>query len=203
MRMKFLFVDDHKIVAEALSQFIKSQLPDAVVIISNSKQEALQILTNTNDFDFIFSDLNFNGVFDGFDFLKEAKKVVPEKPFIVLSMHSEPAIMQKALESGACAYISKSDSPKSLFEAIASIQKNEVYISESCRPVLENGLHTDGSLSSREQEIAVLVTKGLNSKEIAGKLQISHRTVEVHRRNLMKKMGVQNTAQMVQQLKML
>lgn len=201
--MKILFVDDHIIVAEALSQFIKSQYPDATVRISNTKQDALALLTTENDFDVVFTDLNFNGVFDGFEFLKEAKKLVTSKPVMVLSMHTEGAIVHRSIESGASAYIAKSDSPTSIFQAIQSHQNGEIYVSESCRPNFEEGSYTDGALSSREQEIAAMVAEGLNSKEIAGKLQISHRTVEVHRRNLMKKMGVQNAAQMVKQLKML
>lgn len=200
--MKVLFLDDHLIVAEALSQFFKSQFPEAEVHICNRSEDKNHFIGPEKNYDFIFCDLNFNGVYAGFTLIKEIKFLYPLTPVIVLSMHSEKSLVTKSIDLGANGFITKSDPPDSIIEAIHQTKLNVLYLSPTILSTLEDSdLTSEQKLSSREQEIASLVTSGLSSKEIAEKLNISHRTVEVHRRNMMKKMGVTNTAQLVNQLK--
>lgn len=185
--MNLLLIDDHSIVLEALSALIKRGLPSADVFTLSDADLLAPLLEKDPRFDAILVDLNFKGELRGLDLIELIKTESPTTPVIVLSMHSEPAIVTQALERGANAYVSKSGAPSEILSALENVTGSKPATKEL--------------LSKREREIAELVVEGQSSREIAEKLFISVRTVEQHRNHILKKLGARNTAQLVVLLK--
>lgn len=198
--MKILIIDDHPIVIDALAGLIQDSFREATIVKNSQKKLVLDVLRAQGPFNFFICDLNFSGKIEGYEVIREARHIQKDLKVIVLSMHSELPIISEALRSGADAYVIKSDPPLEIFKAIEVCSQNKKFLSISCPSlnVLEN--NPTQHLSSREMQIAKLVAKGLKSKAIAYELKISERTVEVHRRNILRKLNVQNVAQMVSAL---
>ena len=197
--MKVLLVDDHLMVIEALGQMLGKSLPSVRVSTANDRLAALNFLKNNRDCRAVVCDLSFHGKMEGYLLVKELAERYPHLPVVVLSMHAEIAFVRKAFAEGALGYVLKTDSPEEICKAIEAVMKGEKYLSSSLKEkeVFAAGAPPSQSLSAREQEIAQLVRAGASSKVIGEKLKISPRTVEVHRRNIMKKLNVHNTAQLV------
>lgn len=196
--MKVLLVDDHLMIIEALAQLLSRRYPKFRVHTATSKDEALAFLKANSDCRMVVSDLSFHGKMEGYSLVNEISEKFPSVSAIVLSMHSEQAFVRKAMAEGARGYILKTESPEEIGLAIEKAAGGETYLSPSLRSANEGrnaSAHHD--LSARELEIARLVRSGASSKVIGEKLDISPRTVEVHRRNIMKKLQVSNTAQLV------
>lgn len=196
--MKILLVDDHVMIIEALAQMVRKYFPRAQISTAADRAAALNFLAANEDCDALVSDLSFHGKMDGYALVKEVSSKYPEMGVIVLSMHDEHAFVRKALVEGARGYIVKTDPPEEICRAIESVVAGKTYLSSSLNAKKIGELEPSAQeLSAREQEIAQLVKRGASSKVIGEKLSISPRTVEVHRRNLMRKLEVHNTAQLV------
>jgi DNA-binding NarL/FixJ family response regulator len=119
-------------------------------------------------------------------------------------MHSQPAYAKKMLQMGAKGYVTKNSSHEEMFTAIDTVMGGKNYICAEIKNIIsEQALQDEPSgpstneLSLREIEIIKLLKEGLSSKEIASRLQISARTAEVHRHNILKKLGLKNTASLI------
>ncbi len=152
--------------------------------------------------DIVSLDINLSGV-SGFDAVPLILKYSHGTRIITVSMHNSPAYAKKMLRLGAKAYITKSSSNEEVFKAVAAVMNGRIYICEEIKNILSdqllnedkpNGIHT---LSSREMEIIECIKRGVPSKEIAATLNISVRTVEVHRYNILKKLDLKNSAALV------
>jgi len=146
-------------------------------------------------------------IMNGMQATEVIKKKHPDVKVIVLTMHNEKAIIQKVLESGADGYLLKNTNQKELVTAIKEVNMGRKYFStevtlslasagEGSKVRLQN-VEVDTSLTEREIEILKLIAKGLSNKEIGDQLFISHRTVDTHRTNLMRKLDVKNIAGIV------
>ncbi len=117
-------------------------------------------------------------------------------------MHSQPAHARKMMQAGAKGYVTKNSSYEELMTAISDIHNNQTYICQDIKDILaqqsfegkDQGLN---SLSSREIEIIGYIKKGYSSKQIAEPLNITMKTIEVHRYNILKKLNLKNTAALV------
>jgi DNA-binding NarL/FixJ family response regulator len=149
-------------------------------------------------------DINMTPI-NGFEGTKLIRKYVPATKVIGMSMHSMPAYARRMLQSGAHGYVTKNSSKEELFEALVEVQKGNKYICEEVKNILAHqALDESGEtgpdlnvLSRREIDVIQLIKEGLSSKEIAQKLEISLKTVEVHRYNILKKLHLKNTAALV------
>ena len=189
-----LLVDDHRILLEGMKSLI--QEPFIVKEIATSGSEALQFL-KTDDFDLLITDYEMPGL-SGLELVKAAKAAHPEIKIIVLSMHDDPSVVRELLRSGALGYILKKDTYRILSDALVKVMEGKRFISDDIAEVLINTPEEEkGILTAREVEILKLVTKELNSRQIAEILFISERTVETHRKNIMKKTGATNLAGLV------
>ena len=196
--MKLLIVDDHRLVVEALAALLKKEFPAATVDCTFSAADASQAF-RLRDWDVLLCDLNMDGRIQGFSVVTEALKIHPAIKVIMLSMHSERAFVRRALSVGAHAYVVKTEAPEKIFEAIHSVCAGQQYLSPSVA-TLDMSKDVVSPLTTRELEVALLVVQGDSSKDIAKRLTISVRTVEVHRRSLMNKLDVNNVAQLVSAL---
>jgi DNA-binding NarL/FixJ family response regulator len=148
-------------------------------------------------------DINMSPV-NGFEATKQVRKFSPSSKIIGISMHSMPAYARRMLQMGAMGYVTKNSSKDELLTAIVDVNNGKKYICEEVKNILaqqeledDTGKPDMNVLSRRELDIVTLIKEGLSSKEIALKLAISLKTVEVHRYNILKKLNLKNTAALV------
>lgn len=209
--IKVLLVDDHKIIRDGLKAILMGSSNVNIVGECNNGQEALQYLEE-NQPDVIMMDINMpvmNGI--------EASKIIVEKypnvKILALTMHQEESYISKILGEGVHGYILKNSGRKDLVNAIQKVHEGGTYFSEEVSSIMMNkymkgtsgstksspraNLITIEDLTRREIEILQLIVEEFTNVEIGERLFISPRTVDTHRRNLLQKIGVKNTAGLV------
>ena len=199
-QIKIIIADDHSIFMEGISALISS---DKILIIANCKngQEVLDTLKNTKA-DLVISDINMP-VMDGITLTKKLKKLYPEIKIIILSMYEEKYIIKKAIAAGADGYMSKNLGKEEILTVIERCMKGEKYISKSTTKFkqqitkITNTKLTNIPLTNRENQILQLIMKEMANGDIALRLDISKRTVETHKKNMMLKLGVKNTVGLI------
>jgi two-component system invasion response regulator UvrY len=141
---------------------------------------------------------------NGIDATQLIRKFSPGTKILGVSMHTQPAYARKMLQKGAMGYVTKNSSCEEMCKAIMEIQHNRKYICDEIKNILSDQIMSGddqqaglNSLSEREIEVIGFIKKGFSSKEIAEPLNISVKTVEVHRYNILKKLNLKNTAAMV------
>lgn len=204
-----MLVDDHQIIRDGIKQLLTNESDIKVVAEASNVKEALKHLENVKP-NIVMTDLSMpNG--SGFDFIKSVTANYPEIKVVVLSMHVEEAYIRKAIELGVSGYMPKDISKYELVEAIQSVSRGEMYFSSTVSKVMMNNMvkkvrkseqaaQATAKLTQREKEIVKLILDGMSSPEIAEKLFISHRTVENHRANIMNKLKVRNTIELVKKV---
>lgn len=202
-KITILLVDDHRLIRDSWSFILNSDPRFKVIGETSDVQEAFTITTEKKP-DIILMDVNMSPV-NGFDATREVRKLSPQSSVIGVSMHSMPAYARKMLQIGAAGYVTKNSSKDELITAILEVKDGRKYICEEVKNILaqqELDEETDNvavmnNLSQRELDIIQLIKEGNSSKEIAQKLEISLKTVEVHRYNILKKLNLKNTAALV------
>lgn len=199
-KLKVLICDDHQIIVDGLKSLVNSIEDFEVVATANNGKEVLDILKLLS-VDIILMDIDMpvmNGL-DATTLIKEKYKYVK---VIILSVHSEKGMIKNLIELGVDAYLLKNASRDELETAIRQVYKGGEYFSSGVTQSLlkkdEDKLtDLDVDITKREVEILKLISSGLTNKEIGEKLFISHRTVDTHRTNLMRKLDVKNIAGLV------
>jgi DNA-binding NarL/FixJ family response regulator len=201
-KITILLVDDHKLIRDSWSFILNSDPRFSVIGETDSGEEAIEI-AKTKKPRIILMDVNMTPV-NGFDATQQIHKFSPESRIIAVSMHSMPAYAKKMLQLGAMGYVTKNSSKDEMITAIIEVNSGKKYICEEVKNILaqleldEDSDHADmNTLSRREIDIVKLLKEGLSSKEIAQQLDISLKTVEVHRYNILKKLKLKNTAALV------
>lgn len=192
-----LLVDDHQIILDGLKSLLKNAEEINFSAEANNGREALRIL-DILSIDVVLMDIDMP-VMNGIDALKEIRKRFPDVKVIILSMHNEAGMIKNLIELGASGYLLKSCSQDELIDAITKVASGHSFFSADVtlsllNPQTSNGKTKVEFLTERETEILKLIAAGFSNKEIGDKLFISHRTVDTHRTNLMKKLDVGNIA---------
>lgn len=186
-----LLVDDHRILLDGLKSLIAD--PFEVKAIAASGAEALTQI-NTNAFDVLITDYEMPGV-NGLQLVKAARIAQPEMKIIVLSMHDDPAVVRELLQLGALGYLLKKNTGINLSDALHKVIEGKRYLSNEIAELLIHASRDEeekSTLTAREIEILKLVAKEYNSRQISEILFISERTVETHRKNILRKTGATN-----------
>jgi DNA-binding NarL/FixJ family response regulator len=200
--IKIMIVEDHQLVREIWTQMLKEQRGFIVVAATGSGEEAIS-LAQTLKPDIVLMDILMVPM-TGIEITSSITRLCPDIKVIGLSMYSHPSYARKMLAAGAKGYASKNSSREEMVDAILLVYYGAIYLSAEVRDALtigEVGAGQEpniGMLSGRETEIAFMVRDGHSSREIAGKLNLSYRTVEVHRSNILKKLKLRNSAALVQ-----
>ncbi len=202
-KITILLVDDHKLIRESWS-FILNSDPRFEVIGETSNAEDAVAIAKEKKPKIVLMDINMTPV-NGFEATKLMRKFSPASKIIGISMHSMPAYARRMLQIGAMGYVTKNSSKDELLTAITEVNSGKKYVCDEVKNILaQQELVEDGdgqpdmnSLSRREIEVVQLIKEGMSSKEIAVKLDISLKTVEVHRYNVLKKLHLKNTAALV------
>lgn len=201
-KTSIIIFDDHNLVAEMWSELINSDERFSVVAICNDTTEKSLEVVKTKRPDVVIMDINILPL-SGIDATKLIKKHSPGTKVIGVSMHNQPSFAKRMLKNGALGYVTKSSQKTEMFEAIQSVVSGKVYVCKEIQENLAKQVFEDdetpdiSKLSEREVEVLKYIKDGLSSKEIAEKLFLSTRTVEVHRSNILKKLNLKNTASLL------
>jgi two-component system nitrate/nitrite response regulator NarL len=192
-KLSILLVDDHRILLEGVRNLLSTSDEYDVKAMASSGKEAIQLL-KVNEYDILITDYELPD-FTGLEVIRAARAVLPDIKVIVLSMHDDPAVVRELLRAGINGYILKKDTHKNLVEALVKVTHNRRYLSDEISDVIvqmTDDSSERGVLTVREVEVLKLVAKEYSSRQIAEILFISERTVETHRKNILKKTGVGN-----------
>jgi DNA-binding NarL/FixJ family response regulator len=204
--VKILLADDHVIVCDALANMLGADPRFDVVGQAHDGLETLKKVEELHP-DLVVIDIGMPGL-NGIEVIKRIKKKNPRTKAIVLSMHKDEAYIYWALRVGASGYVIKQSAARELVDAIAQVQLGNTYLSPSISNMVIKGFlqgpqTTDPEsdpltlLTDREREILQLVAEGLTSKEIAQRLDVSIRTIDAHRANIMNKLNIHTTPGLV------
>lgn len=202
-KISILLVDDHKLIRDSWSYILNSD-PRFRVIGSTAKADEALAIAKVKHPKVVLMDLNMSPV-SGFDLTKLMRKHSPDSKIIGVSMHSMPVYAKKMLHMGAMGYVTKNSSKEEMVTAIVSVAKGDKYVCDEVKNILarqelddsEPGMNDMNALTQREVDVVQLIKEGLSSRQIAEKLALSLKTVEVHRYNILKKLKLKNTATLV------
>lgn len=202
-KITILLVDDHKLIRDSWSFVLNSDRRFRVIADTNSGREAIKMAKNLGP-NIVLMDVNMTPI-NGFDATRLIRRSSPGSKVIGMTMHTMPAYAKLMLKNGAMGYVTKNSSKEEMMTAIAEVNKGKKYICKEVKNILSrqeiedegNGKPDMNVLSRRELEIVKLIREGAPSKEIAVKLDICLKTVEVHRYHILKKLGFKNTASML------
>ncbi|MDX1955903.1 MAG: response regulator transcription factor [Chitinophagaceae bacterium] len=196
-----LIADDHKLIRETWIFLLNSD-PRFQVIADTGNPDEVARLVLTHEPDVVLLDINMGPV-DGFEVARQIQEIRPETQIIAITMFSQPAIAKKMMKTGASAYVTKQSGKDEMIRAILEVMEGHKYVCDEIRNLLAEQMMTEkaapsfNDLSQRELEIVSYIKKGLSSKEIGIKLNIATKTIEVHRYNILKKLRLKNTAELI------
>lgn len=201
--IKILIADDHKIVIDGIKSLLTEEANFKVVGEVDNGQQVLDFIKD-NEVDVFLVDVTMP-VMNGIETTKALKEVLPDAKILALTMHEDPQYFKKMVEAGASGYILKNTDKHELVKAIQLIAEGRNYFSnEMYSDFIMGRIKPDKEseapemfLTKREIEVLKLIADEMKNHEIAEKLFISTRTVDTHRRNLLQKLDVKNTAGLV------
>lgn len=206
-KFKLLVADDHRLFIEGLKFILKDELHIDIAGFALNGKEAID-KCNKEKFDIVLMDINMP-VIDGISATTEIKRLHPQIKIIIVSMMSDVATITKAIKAGADAYLLKSNSSEDLLLAFKKIQNKQIFISPSVAHFFSDGnpevdntsdaaiKFSEQLITPREKDVLKLIVEGFTNEKISETLNISVRTVDTHRTNMLTKLKLPNTAAMV------
>lgn len=195
--MKFALIDDHQMVREGFKALIEEEEPDwQVSFEASSYSECLQNLGDI-DIDCFVIDISLPDR-NGLEVSQLIGEKLPSARRIILSMYEEKSYIQRALDIGVDAYLSKRDAAEELITAIHSIFKNQLFLSPSINTHFLKPQKTDcvlNKLTPRELEVFKLLAQGFNAKQVSQVIDIMPKTAHVHRASIMSKLNLTSQIQ--------
>ncbi len=203
--MKILVVEDHRALQEGVVNYLKEHLSQSIseILTASDGEEALRIL-KTQPIDYLITDLNLPKI-NGLDLIKEVRQMKLSVHILVLTMYYNESIISQLKSLDIQAFLTKNISLSEIEEAIKNIQSNKIYITPEIVSLYNNDLSVDNdhlisttdfaksfNLSRREKEVLKLLIENLSNEEIGEKIFVSKETVKSHRKNIYRKLGVNN-----------
>ncbi|UXP32082.1 response regulator transcription factor [Reichenbachiella agarivorans] len=198
-----ILADDHSVVRKGLKLLLEECGTIIVVAEASSGEQALELVKEHKP-DVLVTDISMPGM-SGLDLIPLVKKAAPKTQILVLSTHNDEEYILVSFEAGALGYLPKNTKAEQLIAAVEKIAEGELYYTPEVVDILgaslikrrSPGKSLKSMLTKREKEILKELVNGATNKEIADHLFLSTRTVDSHRRNIMKKLNVTNSAQLV------
>lgn len=199
-KIKLVIADDHELFRKGLAELLRKHDDIKIVKSVANGSEFMDVVKSELEVDIVLLDISMPQM-DGFQVLKEIKALNSNIKPIVISMHSDGNYIAKCAKSGAYGYLLKNTDEEELTLAIRTVNKGKKYFSTETSEKMINFMSTqsvsENILSNKETEVLGLISEGLTTKEIAAKLFVSSRTIETHRANILKKLEVKNTAELI------
>lgn len=200
--MNILIVDDHRILAEGLAELIKKNKTYKIEGIITKGLEVMPFL-ETHSPDLIILDLempDISGAVLGKDILAKHKNI----KIMILTMHTESTYFEQLFNAGISGYLNKNADKNEILEALDTIKSGETYYGKEIIKQYINAQKTPKAdkaeeirITQREKDVLKLILEGNTTLEICEKLFVSKNTIDSHRKNLLSKLGVKNTAELV------
>lgn len=203
MIIKILVADDHAIVRTGLRAIIKAETDLRLVGEATGGLETIDLVKNCHP-DILLLDMSMPDM-DGITVLKKIKPDYPNMKVLFLTIHEDEALLREAIKFGASGYILKRAAETELISAIQTVMRGDLFIDTS---LLRHFVEDDGSkleeahtpfepLTPREMDVLRLIARGYTNRQAGQELSISTRTVEGHRANIYKKLGVNSRVELV------
>ena len=207
-KITLLLVDDHQIITDGIKIMLSGSDEHELLGCANNGEEALRLVRCYHP-GIVITDISMPGM-SGIELMEKINEISPDTRVLVLTMYTFEDFLYSAIRAGAKGVLAKQDTTREvLMEAITRVTNDEVYFSPSIARIMlnsvcENARHIQSrdlsklpALTSREKEILRLYVEGFTNQEIASKLNISIRTVETHKSNIMQKFNFKTTVEMV------
>jgi DNA-binding NarL/FixJ family response regulator len=203
MRLRVLLADDHALVRAGLRKLLEA-LPDIEVVGEAGDGQAVLLLAEQLHPNLVLMDIAMPGL-NGLEAAARLTKAHPQTRVLILSMYQNEDYVRQALRAGAAGYLLKDAAPVELELAIKALRRGETYLS----PAVSKGVMSDyvqrlrgeaapgEALTPRQREVLQLIAEGRTTKEIARRLDLSVKTVETHRTQLMKQLDLHDVAGLV------
>ncbi|MBP5945239.1 MULTISPECIES: response regulator [Pseudomonas] len=205
MTCNLLLVDDHSLIRAGVRALVLDIPGYAVVGEANDGSQLLEMFEQLSP-DIVLLDISMKHT-GGLEALQRLKQVRPQSKVLILSMHTDPALIMQALESGAHGYLLKDTTATELEHALEALRNNERYLSPAIAHTVINQALTRNqkqpeiadshNLTARQLEILRLIVRGKSTREIANGLGLSIKTVETHRSQIMKRLQIYDVAGLV------
>lgn len=200
MKCQVILIDDHPILTDGLKVMLENDADFQVIGTFNNANFALSFLKSDNKVDLILLDHSMPEM-TGVEFIRQIKVLENPPKVIMLSMHDEAVIIKEAIAAGVDGYVLKKSVSDELLQAMQSVMSGRPYWSAEVGQTLfqkaRDNDFSENALTDREVEVLKLIVKELTNKAIAKSLFISERTVEVHRKNIMRKVNANNTVGLI------
>lgn len=201
--MRLLIADDHPLVRRGLQALLSSHEGWEVCGEAETGSETVQKVKKLRP-EILITDISMPEM-NGFDVIRQIHAIDPHIGILMLTMHDSEAMLRGAMEAGAHGYVLKSDLDKRLIEAVEALCEGRAFFSPGIsRTVMKRfvqgdqpGTQDPGTLTPRQLEVVKLLAVGLSNKEVAVKLNISVRTAETHRRQIMTRLKVRTLSDLV------
>lgn len=195
MKIKVFVVDDHYMVIEGIRSLLQNENDIEWMGHATNADSCLAFLKQQLP-DIILMDVNLPDI-SGIDLCREVKKLYPSVLVLGLSTFNQQVIIQNMIDNGASGYVLKNATKEELLEAINTIIKGKNYFSFEVAIALRKIKENSPLITRREREVLQLIAEGLTNAEISEKLFISIPTVNTHRKSLLEKFEVKNTATLI------
>lgn len=200
--LRILVADDHSIVRKGIINSLKTIFPHVLTGEASNAVEVIHLLNN-NSWDLVILDISMPGR-NGLEVLKDIKITYPQTKVIILSMYPEDQFAVRSIKAGASAYLSKDITAKELEKTITGILNGKHYFIPSVAVLLTNEIQGNKgnkaaheTLSDREYQVFLCISKGKSVSDIATNLSLSVKTISVYRSIILKKMNLKNNSEMM------
>jgi two-component system response regulator NreC len=202
-KIRVLICDDHTLFVEGMKAMLRNEPTLEIVGEARDGRQAVELAKDLRP-DLILMDVTMPDM-NGFDATRHVHEFDPSVKVLILTMHDDEELVARCLEAGAAGYIMKDAPASQLLYAIETVQKGERYLSPAVLKKVVDGYVRSTSrpqttydrLSPREREVLKLLAEGLSVKEIAARLNLSVKTVDAHKSNLMRKIDVHDRTELV------
>ncbi len=200
--VRILLADDHEVVRQGLRRLLEAQPGWEICGEAAAGREAVELAKRLKP-DVVVLDFSMPGL-NGTEATRQILKELPKTEVLILTMHSSEPLMREALEAGARGYVLKSDASRDLVSGVHAVIAHKSFLSPGISGTVVDGYlrsPEEGAsrppLTPREREIVKLLAEGKSNKEVAAVLDISVKTVEAHRANLMHKLNLTSLSDLV------
>jgi DNA-binding NarL/FixJ family response regulator len=203
--LRILIADDHEIVRRGLKKVLSSRHGWVVCAEAATGRDAIAMAAEHRP-DIVVMDISMPGL-NGLEATRKIRKMLPKAGILIFSLHYSDQLVREVVDAGARAYLLKSDATRDLLHAIEALATHRSFFTSSAAQTLIDGFCNQDSgksgtllrhrLSSREREIVQLLAEGKSSKEVAVALNISVKTAETHRANIMRKLEMHSVSELV------
>ena len=202
-KIRILICDDHTLFVEGIKALLRNETSLEIIGEARDGRQAVELVKQLKP-DLLLMDISMPDM-TGFDATQRVHEFNPSLKVLILTMHDDEELVARCLEAGAAGYIMKDAPASQLLYAIEAVQKGDTYLSPVVLKTVVGGYVKNSNrpqtsydrLSVREREILKLLAEGLSVKEIAVRLNVSVKTVDVHKYNLMKKIGVHDRSELI------